>query len=101
MKYKLILSILIFAIVSCTKPKYEVCDHANFCIRNTGPNKIPYSWGASQLLDTLKPGQTVCKDAGYLNTDPKVQSFSVVYFETPNKSNAYRPTSCNMSTDVQ
>ena len=85
----------------CSKPKeYEKCDHANVCVKNISKSKLPYSWGSSDLKDTLLPGQTACKDAGYLDTDPQNTTYSIVHFMTPNKSTAIRPTSCSMTVNV-
>ncbi len=94
----LVSTIMIFG---CAKPKeYEKCDHANVCVKNISTSKLPYSWGSSDLKDTLLPGQTACKDAGYLDTDPQNETYSIVYFMTPNKSTAIKPTSCNMTVNV-
>lgn len=102
MKHLLVFTFLVLVTISCKKKKeYEHCEHANVCVTNVGSNKLPYSWGGSQLKDTLAPGQTVCKDAGYLDTDPQNRSYSMVYFMTPNKSTSIVPTSCNMQQDVQ
>lgn len=101
MSYKLIIIALAVIAVSCKKKEYEKCDHAYVCVTNKGTNNLPYSWGGSQLNDTLRPGETACKDAGYLDTDPQNHSYSMVYFMTPNKSTAITPTSCNMQQDVQ
>ncbi len=95
----IVLSVIVFACKK--KTEYEKCDHAYVCVTNKGSSNLPYSWGGSQLNDTLKPGQTACKDAGYLDTDPQSNSYSMVYFMTPNKSTAIKPTSCNMQQDVQ
>ena len=101
MNYKLIIVVLTLINLSCKKKKYEQCSHATVCVTNISSTKLPYSWGGSQLNDTLKPGETACKDAGYLDTNPQNESYSMVYFMTPNKSTAIKPTSCNMQQDVQ
>ncbi|MBA4240438.1 MAG: hypothetical protein C0448_06915 [Sphingobacteriaceae bacterium] len=100
MWYKLMIIALVGVVLSCKKKEYEKCDHAYVCVTNTSSSKLPYSWGGSQLNDTLRPGETACKDAGYLDTDPQNHSYSMVYFMTPNKSTAITPTSCNMQQDV-
>lgn len=100
MKHKLIIAVILITTLSCKKKVYEHCTNAKVCVTNRGTQAIPYSWGGSQLKDTLLPGQTACKDAGFLDTDPSSQSYSIVYFMMPSKSLAIRPTSCNTQQDV-
>ena len=101
MRYKLFIIGILFVEVGCKKTVYVKCTNAQVCVTNVGSLNLPYTWGASsQLKDTLRPGQSACSDAGYLNTDPSIQSYSIVYFTTPSKGIAIRPTSCNTHTDV-
>lgn len=100
MNYKLVIAVILITSLGCKKKVYENCTNAKVCVTNRGTQVIPYSWGGSQLNDTLRPGETACKDAGYLDTDPSVQSYSIVYFMMPSRSIAIRPTSCNTQQDV-
>jgi len=80
--------------------KYEHCDHATICVKNTGSKKIAYSWNSSSLADTLMPGQSTCKDVGEYNADPNNNSSSITYFQTNSATWAIKPTSCNTQKEI-
>ena len=91
--------IVITTLIGCRK-KYEHCDNATICVKNIGSTKIAYAWNSNAFADTLKPGQSTCKDVGEYNADPKNQAGSVSYFQTNNATWAIQPTSCNTQKEI-
>jgi hypothetical protein len=91
--------IIALTFAACRK-KYEHCDNARICVKNTGSNKIAYAWNSNGLGDTLNPGQSTCTDAGEYNADPKNQSGEMVYFTTKDATWAIKPTSCNTEKEI-
>ena len=92
-----ILAFLLFC--SCRK-KYEHCENATVCVKNTGSKGIAYAWNSSALADTLQPGGSTCKDAGEYNSDPNNKSESTIYFQTNSATWAIKPTSCNTEKEI-
>ena len=93
------ISILTLTLMGCRK-KYEHCDNATICVKNIGSTKIAYAWNSNAFADTLKPGQSTCKDVGEYNADPKNQSGSISYFQTNSATWAIKPTSCNTEKEI-
>jgi hypothetical protein len=95
----LLLLIVILALTNCRK-KYEHCDNATICVKNIGSTKIAYAWNSNAFADTLKPGQSTCRDVGEFNADPKNQAGSITYFQTNGATWAIKPTSCNTEKEI-
>jgi hypothetical protein len=93
--------ILVIGLLTSCKKKYEHCDQATICVKNTGSTSIPYAWNSNGFADTLRPGQSTCKTVGEYNADPNNYSAEMIYFETNQATWAIRPTSCNTMKEIQ
>ncbi|MCD6068790.1 MAG: hypothetical protein K0S33_3616 [Bacteroidetes bacterium] len=89
----------ILTLTACRK-KYEHCDSATICVKNTGSTPIPYAWNSNAFADTLQPGQSTCTVIGEYNADPKNQAGEIVYFETNNATWAIKPTACRTEKEI-